>query len=133
LETQCSRIFGQNTKFVTILSTATGENRFVLVLFILYCTTVMVNKDEYIYTLDMQFQVIILCLHTWAAIRGDASPLSNWSGGVNGIVSPKFVVFVNTLSRLFCVCGSCWRNLQPSPNPFAIDLSGRSAGRGRQR
>jgi len=29
------------------------------------------------------------------------------------------VVFVSTLSRLFCVCGSCWENLQPSPNPLA--------------
>ena len=26
----CSRIFGQNTKSLIILSTATGENRFVL-------------------------------------------------------------------------------------------------------
>ena len=68
----------------------------------------------------MQFQVIILCLHTWAAIRGEGvRPLSNWSGGVNRIVSPTFVVFVSTLSRLFCVCGSCWGNLQPSPNPLA--------------
>ena len=30
----CSRIFGQNTKSLIILSTATGENRFVLVLWI---------------------------------------------------------------------------------------------------
>jgi len=34
--------------------------------------------------------------------------------------SPEFVIFVSTLNRLFCVCGSCCReNLQPSPNPLA--------------
>ena len=30
----CSRIFGQNTKFLMILSTTTGENRFLLVLWV---------------------------------------------------------------------------------------------------
>jgi len=69
----------------------------------------------------MQFQVIILCLHTWVAIQGTGGrvPINNWSGGVSGIVSPKSVVFVSTLSRLFCVCGSCCWNLQPSPNSLA--------------
>ena len=70
----------------------------------------------------MQFQVIILCLHTWVAIQGTGGrvPINNWSGGVNGIVFPKFVVFVSTLSRLFCVCDcSCWGNLQPFSNPLA--------------
>jgi len=33
------------------------------------------------------------------------------------------VVFVSTLRRLFCVCGSCWGNLQPSQT-LLLDLSG---------
>jgi len=45
--------------------------------------------------------------------------LNNWSGGVDGVVSPKYVVFVSTLSRLFCVCGSCCGELtQFFPNPL---------------
>jgi len=50
--------------------------------------------------------------------------------GVNGIVSPKFLAFVSALSRLFCVCGSCWRNLQRCPNPLARFKW--AAGRGRE-
>jgi len=47
----------------------------------------------------------------------------NWSGGVNGIVSPEFVVFVSTLSRLFCVCGYCWGTYSPRRS-LLLDLSG---------
>jgi len=55
-------------------------------------------------------------------------PLNNWSAwGVDEIVSPKSVVFVNTLSRLFCVCGSCWGTYSP-PQTLLLDLSG-SLGR----
>ena len=53
---------------------------------------------------------------------GRQVPLNNWSEGVNCIVSPKFVVFVSMLSRLFCVCDSCWGNLQPS-HTLLLDLS----------
>jgi len=35
------------------------------------------------------------------------------------------------MSRLFCVCGPCWGNLQPSTNQ--LGLSGPLGGRGRQR
>jgi len=61
------------------------------------------------------------------------SPLNNWIGGVSGIVSPNFVVFVSTLSRLFCVCGSCCGNLQPySPSQtLLLDLSGPVGGEGK--
>jgi len=80
----------------SLLSTAAGENRFAI------------------------SSNLTVVAYTWAAIPGGGRrvPLNNWSGGVNGIVSPKFVVFISTLRRLFCVCGSCWENLQPSPNPL---------------
>jgi len=50
---------------------------------------------------------------------GRRVPLYNWNGVVNETVFPKFVVFLSTLSRLFCVCGSCCGNLQPLPNPLS--------------
>jgi len=56
--------------------------------------------------------------------------LNNWSGGINGIVFPKFVVFVSTLSRLFCVCGSCWATYSP-PQTLLLDLSGLLGGEGK--
>jgi len=50
---------------------------------------------------------------------GRRVPTNNWIGGVNETVSPKLMVFESMLSRLFCVWGPCWGNLQHSPNSLA--------------
>jgi len=107
----CSRIFGQNTKSLIILSTATGENRFVLQWYFGYAISSNLTFFAFAYT----------HIGGWT---GGRVPLSNWSGA--SIVSSKFVLFVKTLSRLFCVLLGAL-SLQPFPNP------GRSAGRARQR
>jgi len=51
---------------------------------------------------------------------GECVPLNNWSGVVNRI-------FVSTLSRLFCVCGSCWGTYS-FPQTLLLDFSGSLSG-----